>query len=64
LTLLITGGTGYLGGELVRQSGAAAAHPRLELLDPLAVPYRQDDPRVNAAGSAAVAHAAAEVGAG
>jgi dTDP-4-dehydrorhamnose reductase len=77
LTLLITGGTGYLGGELVRQAGPAAAHPRLELLDPAAVrrgfeaaqpsavihtAYRQDDPRVNADGSAAVA-AAAEVGA-
>ena len=37
MTLLITGGTGYLGGELVRQAGAAALHPRLELLDPPAV---------------------------
>src|SRR5215207_9171441 len=78
LTLLITGGTGYLGGELVRRAGATAAHPRLELLDPAAVrggfeavrpsavihtAYRQDDPRVNADGSAAVAEAAAEVGA-
>jgi dTDP-4-dehydrorhamnose reductase len=78
LTLLITGGSGYLGGELVRQAGPAAAHPRLELLDPAAVrrgfgalqpsevihtAYRQDDPRVNADGSAAVAEAAAEVGA-
>lgn len=78
MTLLITGGTGYLGGELVRQAGAAAAHPRLELLDPAAVwagfealrpsavihtAYRQDDPRVNTGGSAAVAGAAAEVGA-
>jgi dTDP-4-dehydrorhamnose reductase len=78
LTLLITGGSGYLGGELVRQAGAAAAHPRLELLDPAAVragfealrpsaaihtAYRQDDPRVNTEGSAAVAQAAAEVGA-
>jgi dTDP-4-dehydrorhamnose reductase len=78
LTLLITGGTGYLGGELVRQAGSAAAHPRLELLDPAAVrrgfeavqpsvvihtAYRQDDPRVNSDGSAAVAEAAAEAGA-
>jgi dTDP-4-dehydrorhamnose reductase len=78
LTLLITGGTGYLGGELVRQAGPEAAHPRLELLDPAAVragfealrpsavihtAYRQDDPRVNADGSAAVAQAAAESGA-
>jgi dTDP-4-dehydrorhamnose reductase len=75
LTLLVTGGTGYLGGELVRQS--AAAHPRLELLDPAAVrrgfealrpsavihtAFRQDDPRVNAEGSAAVAEAAADFG--
>jgi dTDP-4-dehydrorhamnose reductase len=78
LTLLITGGTGYLGGELVRQAGTAAAHPRLELLDPTAVrrgfealrpsavihtAYRQDDLRVNADGAAAVAEAAAEFGA-
>ncbi len=78
MTLLITGGTGYLGGELVRQAGATAAHPRLELLDPAAVrrgfeavqpsavihtAYRQDDPRVNSDGSAAVAAAAAEAGA-
>jgi dTDP-4-dehydrorhamnose reductase len=78
LTLLITGGSGYLGGELVRQAGATAAHPRLELLDPAAVrrgfeaaspsavihtAYRQEDPRVNTDGSAAVAQAAAEIGA-
>jgi dTDP-4-dehydrorhamnose reductase len=78
LTLLITGGTGYLGGELVRQAGGAAAHPRLELLDPAAVrrgfeavrpttvihtAYRFDEPRVNTDGSAAVAQAAAEIGA-
>lgn len=78
MTLLITGGTGYLGGELVRQAGPAAAHPRLELLDPAAVrrgfeavrpsavihtAYRQDDARVNSDGSAAVAEAAAEAGA-
>ena len=76
MTLLVTGGTGYLGSELVRQ--AEAAHPRLELLDPSAVrrgfealrpskvihtAYRQDDPRVNARGTAAVATAAAAVGA-
>jgi dTDP-4-dehydrorhamnose reductase len=76
VTLLVTGGTGYLGSELVRQ--AEAAHPRLELLDPAAVrrgfealrpstvihtAYRQDDPRVNARGTAAVATAAAAVGA-
>lgn len=78
MTLLITGGTGYLGGELVRQARPAAAHPRLELLDPAAVrrgfealrpsavihtAYRQDDPRVNADGAAAVAEAAARTGA-
>jgi dTDP-4-dehydrorhamnose reductase len=78
LTLLITGGTGYLGGELVRQAGPDAAHPRLELLDPAAVrrgfealrpsavihtAYRQDDPRVNAEGAATVARAAAQTGA-
>ena len=78
MTLLITGGSGYLGGELVRQAGSSALHPRLELLDPAAVlrgfeaarpsavihtAYRQDDPRVNADGSAAVARAAAEIGA-
>jgi dTDP-4-dehydrorhamnose reductase len=78
LTLLITGGTGYLGGELVRQAGASALHPRLELLDPVAVrsgfeaarpsavihtAYRHDEPRVNADGSAAVAQVAAEIGA-
>jgi dTDP-4-dehydrorhamnose reductase len=78
LTLLVTGGTGYLGGELVRQAGSAAEHPRLELLDPVTVrrgleavrpstvihtAYRQDDPRVTAGGSAAVAEAAAAVGA-
>jgi dTDP-4-dehydrorhamnose reductase len=76
LTLLVTGGTGYLGGELVRQ--ANAAHPRLELLDPAAVrrgfealrpsavihtAYRQDDPRVNVEGSATVAETAAAAGA-
>lgn len=78
MTLLVTGGTGYLGGELVRRAGAAAEHPRLELLDPVTVrrgieavrpstvihtAYRQDDPRVNTGGSAAVAEAAAAVGA-
>jgi dTDP-4-dehydrorhamnose reductase len=78
LTLLVTGGTGYLGGELVRQAGSAAEHPRLELLDPVTVrrgleavrpstvihtAYRQDDPQVTAGGSAAVAEAAAAVGA-
>jgi dTDP-4-dehydrorhamnose reductase len=78
LTLLVTGGTGYLGGELIRQAGAAAEHPRLELLDPVTVrrgleavrpstvihtAYRQDDPRVTVGGSAAVAEAAAAVGA-
>ena len=78
MTLLITGGSGYLGGELVRQAGPDTAHPRLELLDPAAVragfeavrpsavihtAYRQADPRVNTDGSAAVAEAAAEVGA-
>ena len=78
MTLLITGGTGYLGGELARRAGASAVHPRLELLDPAAVrrgfeavrpsavihtAYRQDEPRVNADGSAAVARAAAEIGA-
>lgn len=76
MTLLVTGGTGYLGGELVRRSGAV--HPRLELLDPAAVrdgfrelrpsavihtAYRQDEPRVNSEGSATVAAAAAELGA-
>jgi dTDP-4-dehydrorhamnose reductase len=76
VTLLVTGGTGYLGSELVRLSGAA--RPRLELLDPEAVrrgvhelraravihtAYRQDDAVVNIEGSAAVAAAAAEVGA-
>jgi dTDP-4-dehydrorhamnose reductase len=76
VTLLVTGGTGYLGAELVRRSGAA--HPRLELLDPEAVrrgfrelrpsavihtAYRQDEPRVNSEGSATVAAAAAEAGA-
>jgi len=78
LTLLVTGGTGYLGGELVRQAGPATAHPRLELLDPAAVrrgferlrpsaiihtAYRQDQPRVNSEGAASVAEAAARVGA-
>lgn len=78
MTLLITGGTRYLGGELVRQAGPDAAHPRLELLDAAAVrrgfetlrpsavihtAYRQDAPRVNANGPAAVAQAAAETGA-
>jgi dTDP-4-dehydrorhamnose reductase len=78
LTLLVTGGTGYLGGELVRQAGPATAHPRLELLDPAAVrrgferlrpsavihtAYRQDQPRVNSEGAATVADAAARVGA-
>lgn len=78
MTLLVTGGTGYLGGELVRQAGPATAHPRLELLDPAAVrrgferlrpsavihtAYRQDQPRVNSEGAATVADAAARVGA-
>jgi dTDP-4-dehydrorhamnose reductase len=77
VTLLVTGGTGYLGSELVRLA-PAAAHPRLELLDPAEVrrgfdeirpsavihtAYRQDEPRVNSEGSAAVASAAAELGA-
>jgi dTDP-4-dehydrorhamnose reductase len=76
VTLLVTGGTGYLGSELVRL--AAPEHPRLELLDPAAVrrgfeavrpsavihtAYRQDDPLVNTEGSAAVAAAAAACGA-
>jgi dTDP-4-dehydrorhamnose reductase len=77
VTLLVTGGTGYLGSELVRLA-PAAEHPRLELLDPTAVErgfervrptavihtaYRQDEPAVNAEGSAAVAAAAAACGA-
>ena len=77
MTLLVTGGTGYLGSELVRLA-PDAAHPRLELLDPAAVrrgfeemrpsavihtAYRQDEPRVNSEGSAAVAAAAAACGA-
>jgi dTDP-4-dehydrorhamnose reductase len=76
VTLLVTGGTGYLGSELVRL--AAPEHPRLELRDPDAVrrgfeavrpsavihtAYRQDDPAVNADGSEAVARAAAALGA-
>ena len=76
MTLLVTGGSGYLGSELVRL--AAPEHPRLELRDPDAVrrgfegirpsavihtAYRQDDPVVNSEGSAAVAAAAAAVGA-
>jgi dTDP-4-dehydrorhamnose reductase len=76
VTLLVTGGTGYLGSELVRI--AAAEHPRLELLDPEAVrrgfeairptvvihtAYRQDEPAVNSEGSATVAAAAAACGA-
>ena len=76
MTLLVTGGTGYLGSELVRI--AAPEHPRLELRDADAVrhgfealrpsavihtAYRQDDPAVNSDGSAAVAAAAAAVGA-
>jgi len=76
VTLLVTGGTGYLGSELVRRSGAA--HPRLELLDAAAVrrgfeelrpsavihtAYRQDQPAVNSEGSATVAEAAAALGA-
>ena len=78
MTLLVTGGTGYLGGELVWQAGPATAHPRLELLDPAAVrrgfervrpsavihtAYRHDQPRVNSEGAASVADAAARVGA-
>ena len=77
MTLLVTGGTGYLGSELVRLA-PAAEHPRLELLDPAEVragferlrpsavihtAYRQDEPAVNAEGSAAVAAAAADIGA-
>lgn len=76
MTLLVTGGTGYLGSELVRL--AAPEHPRLELRDAAAVrrgfeavrpsavihtAYRQDDPVVNTDGSAAVAAAAAACGA-
>jgi dTDP-4-dehydrorhamnose reductase len=76
VTLFVTGGTGYLGSELVRL--AAPAHPRIEVRDREAVrrafeelrpsavihtAYRQDDPTVNVQGSAAVAAAASEVGA-
>jgi dTDP-4-dehydrorhamnose reductase len=77
VTLLVTGGTGYLGSELVRLA-PGAAHPRLELLDPSEVrrgfeeirpsavihtAYRQDEPRVNSEGAAVVASAAAGLGA-
>lgn len=77
MTLLVTGGTGYLGSELLRLA-PEAAHPRLELLDPAEIrrgfeeirpsavihtAYRQDEPEVNSEGSATVASAAADVGA-
>jgi dTDP-4-dehydrorhamnose reductase len=77
VTLLVTGGTGYLGSELVRLA-PAAEHPRLELLDPdevrrgfeairpsavIHTAYRQDEPLVNSEGSATVAAAAAARGA-
>ena len=77
MTLLVTGGSGYLGSQLVRLA-PDARHPRLELLDPAAVrrgfeeirpsavihtAYRQNEPRVNSKGSATVAAAAAALGA-
>jgi dTDP-4-dehydrorhamnose reductase len=77
VTLLVTGGTGYLGSELV-QLAPGAAHPRLELLDPAEVrrgfeevrptavihtAYKQGDAAVNSEGSATVASAAVALGA-
>jgi dTDP-4-dehydrorhamnose reductase len=87
--LLVTGGTGYLGGELLRRAPAvgtwltrgppsggdwirldvrdsAVVRRQLERLRPLAVihtAYRQDDRATTLDGAAAVADAAAAVGA-
>ena len=91
--LLVTGGTGYLGGELLRRAGdrplaathlhsrpgpgeaewirldirdAAAVRAAFERVRPAAVvhtAYRQDDHAVTTGGTAAVAEAAAAVGA-
>ncbi|MCW2990621.1 MAG: dTDP-4-dehydrorhamnose reductase [Solirubrobacterales bacterium] len=74
MRLFVTGATGYLGREVARRSGSHS--PRVEILDAEAVDaaiagcdavihtaYRQDDPRVNAEGSANVARAAAAHGA-
>jgi dTDP-4-dehydrorhamnose reductase len=89
IPLLVTGGTGYLGGELLRRAPAVGTwHSReptaggdwvrldvrdgpalrreLQRLRPAAVihtAYRQDDRTVTLDGAAAVAEAAAEVGA-
>jgi dTDP-4-dehydrorhamnose reductase len=89
IPLLVTGGTGYLGGELLRRAPAVgtwhtreptargdwlrldvrdepAVRRELERLRPAAVihtAYRQDDRTVTLDGAAAVAEAAAAVGA-
>jgi dTDP-4-dehydrorhamnose reductase len=89
IPLLVTGGTGYLGGELLRRAPAVgtwhtqeptgrgdwlpldvrdsvAVRQELERLRPAAVihtAYRQDDRTVTLDGAAAVAEAAAAVGA-
>ena len=77
MRLHVTGGTGYLGSELVRLRPDASAR-RVEILDAAAVEalfqrvrpevvihtaYRQDDTAVNSLGSENVARASAAIGA-
>jgi dTDP-4-dehydrorhamnose reductase len=76
VSLFVTGGTGYLGSELLRRRGAhgervdirdeRAVREAFERLRPAAVintAYRRDDRETTFAGAVAVARAAAAVGA-
>jgi dTDP-4-dehydrorhamnose reductase len=76
VTLLVTGGSGYLGSELLRRSDAVG--PRFEIRDPdvvrealeslrpaavIPTAYRRDDRKTTFGGAVNVARAAAAIGA-